>query len=81
MLTAYLKAAMRRARYEVLPDDGSFYGEIPDCQGVYSTSKTLENCRDELEEVLEDWVFFRIHRHLPMPVLDGIELTVKETTA
>jgi len=36
MLTEYLRAAMRRAKYEILPDDASFYGEIPDFQGVYA---------------------------------------------
>lgn len=29
MLTEYIRAAMRRARYEILEDDGTFYGEIP----------------------------------------------------
>ena len=52
MLIVYLKAAMRRAKYELLTDDGSFYGEIPGCEGMYSTAATLEACRDELEEVL-----------------------------
>ena len=78
MLTDYLKAAMRRARYELLADDGSFYGEITGCDGVYSNATTLEACRDELAEVLEDWVLFRIHRHLPLPELDGVNLTAKE---
>jgi len=78
VLTDYLKAAMRRARYELLSDDGSFYGEIPGCDGVYSNAMTLEACRDELAEVLEDWVLFRIHRQLPLPELDGVNLTVKE---
>jgi predicted RNase H-like HicB family nuclease len=78
MLTEYLKAAMRNARYEILADDGQFYGEIPDCNGVYATAQSLEVCRDELEQVLEEWVLFRVHRHLPLPVIEGIELTVKE---
>jgi len=52
MLTEYLQAAMRRAKYELLPDDGSFYGEIPDFQGVYANARTLESCREELQEVL-----------------------------
>jgi predicted RNase H-like HicB family nuclease len=78
MLTDYLKAAMRRATYELLTDDGTFYGEIPGCDGVYSNAATLEACRDELAEVLEDWVLFRIHRQLPLPELDGVNLTVKE---
>ncbi len=28
MLTAYIAAAMRKARYEILSDDSTFYGEI-----------------------------------------------------
>ena len=45
MLTDYIYAAMNRAKYEIL-DDGIFYGEIPDCQGVWSSGKTLEECRE-----------------------------------
>jgi hypothetical protein len=33
-LTDYIRAAMHRAKYEILPEDGVFYGEIPECQGV-----------------------------------------------
>ena len=58
---------MRRAKYEILPDDGSFYGEIPDFQGVYANVRTLESCRGELQEVLEGWVFFRISKDLALP--------------
>ena len=78
MLTEYLQAAMRRAKYEILPDDGSFYGEIPDFQGVYANARTLESCREELKEVLEGWVFFRISKNLALPVVDGLELIVKK---
>ena len=38
----------------------------------------MEDCRDELEEVLEEWVLFSLYRNLPLPVIDGIELAVKE---
>jgi predicted RNase H-like HicB family nuclease len=58
---------MRRARYEILSDDGSFYGEIPGFNGVYANTETLETCRDELEEVLEDWLNFRLSRGLEIP--------------
>ena len=67
MLSEYLRAAMRRAKYEILPDDASFYGEIPDFQGVYANAETLESCREELQEVLEGWVFFRISQNLALP--------------
>ena len=78
MLTEYLQAAMRRAKYEILPDDGSFYGEIPDFQGVYANARTLESCREELQEVLEGWVFFRVSKNLALPVVDGLELIIKK---
>ena len=68
MLTNYIRAAMRRARYEILSDDGAYYGEIPGFDGVYGNADTLEDCRDELEEVLEEWILFRVSRHLPWPV-------------
>lgn len=60
MLTNYIQAAMRRARYEILPDDGTFYGGIPGFDGVYANADTLEACREELEEVLEEWILLRV---------------------
>jgi predicted RNase H-like HicB family nuclease len=78
MLTDYLKAALRHARYEILSDDGSFYGEIPECNGVYANASTLEACREELEEVLEEWVFFRVYKNLSLPVIDGQEIVIRD---
>jgi predicted RNase H-like HicB family nuclease len=77
MLRQYLDAALRRATYEIIPDDGTFYGEIPGFEGVYSTAASLESCRDELQEVLEEWVFFRVSRNLDLPSIDGVELRVR----
>jgi len=56
MLTEYIQAAMRRANYEILSDDGTYYGEIPGFQGVWANADTLEGCRQELQEVLEEWI-------------------------
>ncbi len=78
MLKNYFRAALHQARYEILPDDGSFYGEIPPCNGVYANASTLEECREQLEEALEEWVLFRIYKNLPLPVLDGHELKIQE---
>ncbi len=78
MLTAYIKATMKKATYEILADDNTFYGEIPGFDGVWANANTLEACRDELEEVLEEWILFRISRNLPLPSVDGMELKIKE---
>ena len=51
----------------MLPDDGTFYGEIPGFEGVYANAKTFEACRDELGEVLEGWILLRVSLHYPLP--------------
>ena len=78
MLTEYLAAAMKHAHYDILKEDGTYYGETPECPGVYVNAATLEECRSELAEVLEDWVLFRVHKNLPLPTIDGPELTVRK---
>lgn len=67
MITEYIRASMRQASYEMLPDDNSFHGEIPGFAGVYANADTLAACRDELEEVLEDWILVRVSKNLPLP--------------
>ena len=78
MLTQYIEAAMKQARYEILPDDHSYYGGIPGFQGVYANQDTLEDCRNELRDVLEDWILISVSRHLPLPTVDGIVLKAEE---
>jgi predicted RNase H-like HicB family nuclease len=77
MLSEYLAGALRKARYEILADDSSFYAEIPGFDGVYANAATLEDCRDELREVLEEWILFRVSRNLALPTVDGRELTIR----
>jgi len=78
MLLNYIQATLKHARYEILPDDGTYYGEIPICNGVYAHANTLEACREEIQEVLEEWILFRVHRNLSLPEIDGIKLSIKE---
>ena len=77
MLTEYLNAAMRHARCEILADEGTYYGEITECQGVYAKAPTLEACRSELLSVLEDWILFRVYKNLELPRINGVELPIK----
>jgi len=78
MISEYLSAALHHAKYEILADDGSYYGEIAECPGVYANAGTLEECREELCQVLEEWLLFRVHKNLPLPTIDEIELVIRE---
>ena len=76
MITQYVQGAMKRAAYEVL-SDGTFYGEIPGFRGVLANAPTLEECRDELQEVLEGWIIVGLRMGHELPVVDTIDLGVK----
>jgi predicted RNase H-like HicB family nuclease len=76
VLTEYIQAAMRRASYEIL-DDGSFYGEIPGFQGVFADAETLEDCREQLREVLEGWIVLGLRLGHALPVIDGLSLAME----
>lgn len=74
MLTAYIETALARARYELLDDEEPYYGEIPNCQGVWATGKTLEECRQNLRSVLEGWIVLRLQKHLPIPSIGRVRI-------
>ena len=76
MLTEYIEAGMRKARYEVLDDDGTYYGEIDGVQGVWANEDTLAACREELRSAFEDWILFSVRYGFTLPVLDGIDLNL-----
>jgi len=78
MIRQYIDAAMEHAEYEMLADDNTYYGEISVCPGVYANEDTLEKCRKELEEILDEWILLRVHRQLALPEIDGIRLEVKK---
>jgi predicted RNase H-like HicB family nuclease len=79
MLLQYIEAAAKHARYEIPADDGTYYGEIPECPGVYANAATLEACREDLLSALQDWILFRVHRNLPLPKIDELEISFQKT--
>jgi predicted RNase H-like HicB family nuclease len=73
MLTNYINAAMRAAEYEL--EDGRWYCHIPGLQGLWADGDTVEACREELRNALEDWILFGLVNGYPVPPIDGIDLT------
>jgi len=77
MLTRYIQQAMRHARYELM-EDGRFFGRIPECQGLWAEAATLEECREELQSALEDWLLLGLQLGHTLPVIDGLDLSRTE---
>ena len=76
MITEYIKAALAKAKYEIIEDEEPYYGEIPGLDGVWATGKTLEECRNNLAEVIDGWLVVRLKKGLPIPKIDNH--TIKE---
>ncbi len=78
MLLKYIDEAMKNAKYEILDDDKSFYSEIEGFSGVMANASNLEDCRKELQEVLEEWILIRIYKNLDLPSVNGISINIAE---
>lgn len=51
--------ALSHAQYEVIEDEEPYYGEVPGLAGVYATGRSLEECRENLKNVIEGWILAR----------------------
>ena len=84
MIIDYINAALAQAHYEIIEDEEPYYGEIPVLSGVYATGKTLEECRKNLEEVIDGWLIIRLRRGMSIPPVQGIiidEVSLADTHA
>lgn len=78
MLTAFINAAMHKAQYEVLSDNEGYFGKIEGLQGVWANAHTLEDCREELREVSEEWIILGVKKGHNIPIINGIDINIKE---
>jgi predicted RNase H-like HicB family nuclease len=74
MLAHFLDVAMEMAKFEIIEDDASYWGEIPGLQGVWARHQTLAGCQRELREALSDWIALRLRLGLEIPEIARINL-------
>jgi predicted RNase H-like HicB family nuclease len=70
MFSEYIRAALMLAEYYTL-EDGSFVTTVPGLQGVIAVGDTLEECRMDLIEVIEEWIVARLQWGYPIPPIGG----------
>ena len=77
MLFKYIQVALEKAEYKRL-DDGTWYAEILGFEGVWANSTSVEECRKELIEVLEEWLILKLKDGDTIPVVNDIDINIKE---
>lgn len=76
MITKYIAKALERAHYIAL-EDGSFCATVRGLRGVIGHGRSVEDCRNDLAEVVEEWILIRVARGLDIPRLGGISVRVR----
>jgi len=66
MLSEFIDKKLKTARYKLIKD-GNYFGEIPGLKGVWASAQKLEDCRQKLQEVLEDWLFLKVRDKESIP--------------
>ena len=79
MISRYLAEALRRARYQVV-DGGLYCGTVPGLVGVIASARTLEACREELADVIEEWLLVRVAQGLKIPRLGSAKVQVRRAS-
>jgi predicted RNase H-like HicB family nuclease len=79
MITRYVARALERAEYRLI-DDGTFAATVRGLRGVVATGDTLEACRRQLADVVEEWVLVRVARGLHVPTLAGATVKVRRAS-
>jgi predicted RNase H-like HicB family nuclease len=79
MISRYIDRALARAHYQLLAN-GTFAATVRGLRGVIATGDTLEACRRDLAEVVEEWLLVRVARGLSIPSLDGASIKVRRAS-
>jgi predicted RNase H-like HicB family nuclease len=59
-------------------EDSTWFAEIDGFEGVWGNGDTVEDCRTDLLEALEEWVILKLQDGEQLPVVDGVAIKVPE---
>jgi predicted RNase H-like HicB family nuclease len=76
MLNRFIQAGLHDAKYDWMEEENAYFATIDGLLGVWATAPTVEACREELIENLEEWVLFNLTHRIEIPHKGGINLNV-----
>lgn len=76
MITEYCNKAIEKAEYRKL-EDGTWFAEIPGFKGVWANGMSVEACRKELIDVLEEWLILKLRDKDSIPTVEGLKIEIR----
>ena len=76
MLNRFIQAAIRDAQYNWMDEDKAFFATVEGLPGLWTSAPTIEECRQELIENLEEWILFNLTHRVEIPPKGGINLNL-----
>ena len=66
-ITQYVENLLRRAEYEYDKETKSWCASIKNLPGAYAQADTVEEVREQLAEVIEDYILVSLQEKHPLP--------------
>ena len=77
MIIEYCNKAIEKAEYRKL-EDSTWFAEIPGFKGVWANGNSVEECRKELLDVLEEWLVIKLRDKDPIPEVYGMKIEIRD---
>ncbi|MBZ1345218.1 MAG: type II toxin-antitoxin system HicB family antitoxin [Candidatus Nealsonbacteria bacterium] len=75
-IAQYIENLLRKAEYEHDKETGSWCASIKDLPGAYAQADTVEKVREQLTEVIEDYILVSLQEKHPLPGFKRLPLKV-----
>lgn len=66
-IISYIENFLRRAEYEYDKETKSWCASVKDLPGVYAQADSVEEVREQLAEVIEDYILVSLQEKHPLP--------------
>lgn len=66
-ITNYIENLLRKADYEYDEETKSWCASVRDLPGAYAQADTVEEVRNQLAEVIEDYILVSLQERTPLP--------------
>jgi len=73
-ITNYIENLLRKAQYEYDKETKSWCASVKDLPGAYAQADTVEEVREQLAEVIEDYVLVSIREKQSLPDFKKLSL-------